>query len=459
MERFDQRKVTQLAVFLVTVIVVVAAATLGSIVGGTGAGAGTYEEFDAATLVPDRPAATGRVAAPSADREGLVLIDRSHGNRFDPETIQPFTSAITSAGYTVDFIEGSEDFEAELGRADALVVIDPNDPYTPAEADRVQAFVDRGGRLLLLGEPASMALEAGFLGQTLVDQPPALTTLSSRFGIEFGAGYLYNMDSNDGNFQNVLARPAGDSALAADVNRTAMYIPTSVESSTAEPVLVAESGTHSARGDVPGEYPVAVVDGDVLAVGDKTFLARGNFNVADNERFLENVVAFLVTGSPTQSVLEYPGVVSRDPTIRYTAVDLIDAAQVLGADLRGPRGEVTLRLSRGSIDPNGTDVLVTTFDDLAAAGAPVGITAVGGRVRVDGYESQSRGVAVIRAPDSGIDLVIAADHHGRAESAAESLVAGEAAANAISAETIVQRTPGAPADDGEDEESATTPTV
>ncbi|NIS29664.1 MAG: DUF4350 domain-containing protein, partial [Actinobacteria bacterium] len=61
-------------------------------------------------------------------------------------------------GYEVELLEARDDFDRELSRADAFVVIDPGVSYSDAEATRVEAFVDRGGRLLLVGEPTQAAI-------------------------------------------------------------------------------------------------------------------------------------------------------------------------------------------------------------------------------------------------------------------------------------------------------------
>lgn len=444
-DRLPEARITKAAVFLVTVLIVVSAGTLGAIVEQADRSPKAYPEYDPETLDTDQLPAAGSVPTVEAEGEGVVLIDTAHSNRVNRQTVEPLISGVAAAGYDVGFTGPSSGFDDALARADALVVIDPGRPYDAEDVDRVETFVDQGGRLVLIGEPSQMALSQGLFGATVSQRDPEITSLSTRFGFQFGEAALYNMGLNDGNYENIFTEPTGDDRLVDGVDRTTMYIAASVESPTATPLLVAADGTRSIRADTTGDYAVAMREGDVLAIGDKSFLGRGTYNVADNEEFIGNVVEFLVGAQRSKSVLDYPAIVDRDPTIRYTSAGLLNAAQVIGRDVRETRGSPTLTLSRGGFPADRTDVLVTTFDHLGEnPNIRVGIRVTGDRVRVAGFESSYDSVYVIRDPEGPIDLVIAADTPSRARLAAQELVAGTAGQDQVSASTIVERTSSEP---------------
>lgn len=436
MARLPRDSRTRAAVLILTVVVVSTATAIGPGVLDLGGQAGS-PAYAMDGLVPDRAPADGTPAIERADEPGVVLVDTAHGNRIDPGEVRPLLATISAAGYEVDLLEPGDDLHASLARADAFVVMNPGSSYSQAETIRVESFVDRGGRLLLVGEPTQG--ELGNLGITVEEN--RLSSLASRFGFEFGEAYLYHMETNDGNHRNVYAGTSGATGVTEGVSRTAHYTATTVHTRDGRPVLLAADGTRSSRTDDTGTYPVAAVDGDVLAIGDGTFLQAENANVVDNERLIANIARFLVSGSKATPLATYPAFVDDRPRVHYTGPALLPAAQLLGTDLRSTGRDPRLSQAGRTVGPDRTDVLITTFDFLADRdGADTGIRATADRVGVDGYESRATGIIVIRAPADGYDLVIAADTPGRAELAA-AMVAGDTFHDdLINDRTVVVRT-------------------
>lgn len=437
MARLPRGRRARAVVLVLTVVVVVAAATAGPLLVDRDRQPEETDEYAVSALVPERAPAEGEVTVQPRDDPGVVLVDISHGNRMSQAEIKPLLQAITDAGYQVDLLEGGDDFDRSLSRADAFVVIDPSVGYDDEEVDRVEDFVERGGRLLLVGEPTTLQLATFALFQRV----NRLTPLSTRFGLEFGEGHLYNMADNDGNHLNIFAEPAADGQLTQGVSRAALYTATRISVHEGEPLLVASDRTRSSRTDATGTYAVAAVNGNVLAIADGTFMRRGNFRVVDNEQLVANVVRFLVSGEKQRTLEDYPSIVSTEPTVRYTGPGLIDAAQTLSADLRASGHEPRVILTRRAVSPDETDVLVTTFDYLGRYGSlETGVRVSGGFVSVTGYNSATAGVAVVSAPAAGYDLVIAAETPALAELAVEMLAEGSLREHLLDQRTAVVRT-------------------
>ncbi len=75
--------------------------------------------------------------------------------------------------------------------------------YTETEAALVERFVQKGGKLLLVSDPA---------------RPQSINALAKRFGVDFQADYLYNTVENDANFRRILIRDFQPDQLTAGLD-------------------------------------------------------------------------------------------------------------------------------------------------------------------------------------------------------------------------------------------------
>lgn len=371
------------------------------------------------------------------DERRVVVIDDSHANRYDEDDLRPLLDAFGASHEVVFTTDTRGDLQASLARADAYVVIDPAVPHSDDEVDRVDEFVADGGRLVLLGEPTRIGVSAGPVGG-LRDIRSRLGPLASQFGVRFGTDYLYDQVNNDGNYKRVLAEGRDD----LDGERAALYTATTVSAPGGTPLLVtAETARLSARSDAR-EHPVAVRTGEVMAVGDSTFLTGGKSVVADNERLVRTIAAFAVDGERTRDVADFPYFLADDTRIRYSSGELLDATKGLAREVRASGRTATVTPTDGSVDPGGTDVLVTTFDDLEASNAPeTGIEVTAASVSVPGYEGPRDGVAIVHRPDGPIDLVVAASSPERAAAVVSALNTTGLRADLLSDRTAVAVVP------------------
>lgn len=292
------RAVAARVVVGVIVILVVSAGafTLPFLLGGSGVSQGPDQpSWNESTLAVDRVPASGH-PAPTGD-VGTVLFDREHSNRFTASDIQSLTQAIADAGGEVRYTGSYESFEEGLTAADVFVVIDPAREFTADEIDAVESFVDEGGHLVLFGEPDRKRIVASGLGVSIETIRTRLTALASTYGIAFGSAYIYDMSTRDGGFKNPLVSPPNDSdaSLVQSVDQVAFYTATTVTANRGE-VILQTSPTGTVAGRDEGErVPVAVLhrNGEVLAVGDKTFLSADVSSVGDNEILVTRIVEFM----------------------------------------------------------------------------------------------------------------------------------------------------------------------
>ena len=232
----------------------------------------------------------------TGEGEGIVVVDATHSNRFDRSDVAPLARALASLGYGIRIHDGGQNLHQALSDANAFVVVDPAREFESNEYATVRAFTERGGRLLLVGEPNRMQRLEHVSGEAFAVQESALTTLAAAYDMSLGTAYLYNLETNGGNYKHVLAEPTPESGLAFDRVTTFTAAPVSASGGTV--LLRATEHTHVAGLDGTERYPVAVRDGNVLLLGDSSILRTGRHTVGDNEQFVAYVAEFLADGDP-----------------------------------------------------------------------------------------------------------------------------------------------------------------
>lgn len=377
-----------------------------------------YAEFD--DVLPEEPRESGQVEVADSSNEGVVMIDLAHRNRVSAEQRDVLETVITASGYEVKYLDASTRYDFELGEADSLVIIDPDLSYNSVRAARVEQFVEDGGRVVLLGEPRRLSAE----GPVLTEIESEFGKLTTTFNLRFSGSYLYNMEENEGNYRHIYVE--GSSAdVGAGVDRASLQTAAAVSSQDGRAVLRTIDGTQLGGGS-QDSFTVGVRQDNVLAIGDSSFISKGNHLVNDNPTLISNMVSFLIGGDRDRSLIDYPAIAGANPTIQYTDPELLPVAQSVSRDNRVIfGGQPSLRLEPTRSSPANIDVLVTTFEYIETyPSMSPGMSVAGGTVRVDGYAGGTDGLVIAHAPDSGPELVIAANSSVEAEESASELSRG-----------------------------------
>jgi hypothetical protein len=255
-------------------------------------------EYDPAELATTAVPAEGEIEADGSlgNRNGVVVIDDAHSNRFDRADLAPLVRELTSIGYGVRFHEGDQSLDQVLSNANAYIIIDPGREYDRNEVTSVESYTREGGHLLIVGEPNRKAVSASFFGTSISDQESAVTSLAGRYDMSLGTSYLYNLETNGGNYKHVVASPTPESGL--DFDSVTMYTAASVHSRSGTVLLRAAENTHESGIDGSSRHAVAVYNenDNVVLLGDSSFLRADRYNVGENEEFVAYLVEFLITG-------------------------------------------------------------------------------------------------------------------------------------------------------------------
>jgi len=314
-------------VFAVVVVVVLGAtAATGTLLSGSAPSGDTEAPAYDSELLPTAVDDSGTVDAPQSDETKTVVVDQSHGNAIGESDMEPLVDALIESGHDVRFytggsssglgtgtggLSGDSSLNATLRSADAFVVANPASAYTTGEINGIESFADAGGRVLLLADPVPPSASTQSLpvdipigtGTGTATTPGQPTNLAATFGISFGAGYLFDMETNANNFQRIYAESSGGGDLTAGVDQLVFDDATSLTTdSGASPIVESDAQSSATRRD--GTYPVAVRTDSVVAVGNTDFLAPDSATVADNDAFVSNLASFLVTGDKQPGVPE-----------------------------------------------------------------------------------------------------------------------------------------------------------
>ena len=301
MARVDRWRVA--AAFVVTLFVVLALAALVSLAPTSGQAPEGAEQLNVSSFDPsrnlvDRPAERGRIRIDANASGGQrILIDAAHSNQEVRERTQVLVDALTARGHDVRLYgssaASSASLEGALRGADAFVVVAPTTEYSPQENRSVDRFTDRGGRLLLLGEPTKVRV--GLVATTTTRTQ--LSPLTTEYNASLDEAYLFDQETNTTNFRTIFGRPTGDGALTAGVDRVALYeaSPLTVADGT-RAVLRTPDSTRLSSTRRAAAYTVAARSGNVTIIGDASFMTPANYRTYDNEVFVGNLAEFLLGG-------------------------------------------------------------------------------------------------------------------------------------------------------------------
>lgn len=291
-----------------------------------------------------------------ADGSRTVLIDNAHLNKFSDEEMTTLFGRITAAGGRVEVILPLHDAELEerLRGAAAFVVLANQEFYELDELLLLENFVRSGGRLLIVGDP------------TRITFVHALNSLAGRFGIIYEDDYIYNLVENDGNYLNVILRDFAESPLTEGVDEIVVRAAHSIRTSEGG-LVFGDANTFSSLRETPGDVTVAALttNGNVLALPDITFLTGPYNTFADNDRFIDNVVAFLLGGERRYQLLDFPHFFNQGVELVYPDSAFLQSAFASAASLRQALTDAGIQPNLDdNLLPGETAVIVAPFDGL-----------------------------------------------------------------------------------------------
>jgi len=211
---------------------------------------------------------------------GRILIDLTHMNVFPSLLLTEFMGRIVENGGKLYFLKTGNLEDALKDSPKVLIIFTPQKDYTDEEIKAIKEFVNKGGKLLIAHDPA-----AGF--------PSSINNIAQEFGMLFATGYLYSSKDKYGIYRNPIIRTFEENNLTIGLNELVVLTGTAIYTN-ATSLIRTSRNTYLSIVDEQGEYTIAAINGTTLALGDITFMLDPFIQLADNSRFLDNLVEWLL---------------------------------------------------------------------------------------------------------------------------------------------------------------------
>ncbi|HEX9923758.1 MAG TPA: hypothetical protein VGD99_13960, partial [Anaerolineae bacterium] len=247
-----------------------------------------------------RSARMEAVDNPTVSR-GVVVLDFAHSNALFLEELNVLLSKIVARGYSYELVldddDEAEDLANRLRYANALMLPLGRVEYTAEEVDEIERFVEKGGRVLIIGDPT----------RTIVVE--ALNSIAGSFGIIYANDYLYSLEHNDNNYRNVIYTNFESSPVTSGLEdgKVIFYAGGSINAPGHE-IIMGDDTIHSSISEGGRTMAAAALaaDDQVLALGDLTFLGEPYSAAENNGIFINNIADFLTGGKRGFELKDFP---------------------------------------------------------------------------------------------------------------------------------------------------------
>jgi hypothetical protein len=267
---------------------------------------------------------------------GTVLLDAYHGNQFALNEIDALTSAIQARGGKMQIITDALSLEIQLKSASAFVTISPSVIFTQYDAQLLESFTERGGRILAFTDATRFFLSYDYISYNpiAIGDSNAANSLLKVWDISVNNDYLYNTEKNEGNFRNVFFDNFAKSELTFGLSEVALYGSRSVESASGQILLQGAATNLSSADDAhdPNAGGAALsADGSVVAFGDFTFLSAPYNTYTDNAILIQNLADFALSGNRVVNLNNFPYLFQEKTVQVFVSPDLQKAPSLVAA--------------------------------------------------------------------------------------------------------------------------------
>jgi ABC-type uncharacterized transport system involved in gliding motility auxiliary subunit len=305
-----------------------------------------YGDRKATTQTGDEQAITGAILQVMQESKPVIYVLTGHRERtiddFAPNEISDLRNLLASNNFDVENINLALSAEVPLENS-VLVVADPQDEISLEEYTKIAAYVQAGGRLMVLANPLS---------------PAPLAALLASWGLEWQNDFVVDEQSQLGNplapavveypFTPITRDMSGQATVFNSV-RTIRELGAAPDGVKRTVLLRSSARSSAATEFADGQVKVNASDevgpltfgymietpnnGRVVLIGDVDFASNGYLNMAQaNPAFVRNAMAWLAA-QDALIALPTPDPVNRQVFLSEQQSVLIFASSVLGLPL------------------------------------------------------------------------------------------------------------------------------
>ncbi|MBI4287403.1 MAG: hypothetical protein HY671_03105 [Chloroflexi bacterium] len=262
-------------------------------------------------------------------RRGTLLVDEAHFNIYGEQEIAILLSRVAARGFGIQFVgdlnipmgsdaaikDRESQLEDKLRTADSFLVVLPWHEFTPRERELVRAFVQRGGRLVLVGDPTRRNTVNG---------------VAQDFGIIFSDDYLYNVKEHEANFRYIYLRDFAPHEITKGLKSVVFYVASSITPESGG-LMLTDTNTFSSTREHTGRFSplVQAAGGKVIALSDVTFMGAPYNAIADNDRLMSNIADFLTISERKFNLSEFPNFFGAQVDVIAGGDEVLPSAQSL----------------------------------------------------------------------------------------------------------------------------------
>lgn len=305
---------------------------------------------------------------PGPGTPGIVLVDLAHDNRVRMAELGVLQARLAARGQSLEPLADAAELGNGLRHARALIVASPGAAWEAGEIEQVARFVEKGGRLLLVTDPSRYDVLYDEWGAFSALDPDVahINDLAARFGLVFQGDYLYNTLENEGNYRHIRLTGFASHPLTEGLEQVVLLGTHSI-ASPAEALVWTGGETRSSSSERTGRLTVAALaaGGQVLGLGDLSFLLEPYNTLYDNDRFIANIADLLAGAERRYELEDFPFFFEDEVDLVYAGEPLLNADLVAAAsDLQDLLGEQGLSPAlRAGEDPDRDTVLLGLFED------------------------------------------------------------------------------------------------
>jgi hypothetical protein len=227
--------------------------------------------------------------------------------------LDPLVRFIEADGGAIEITSETSILAESLKSADAFICAAPVIPFTKEDSLAVEAFVERGGKLVVITDPTRNTLQSATPATSSVSSLDASNLLLEPFDVSITDDYLYNMSQNEGNFRNVKISNFAKDELTKGINQLVIYGGHSIHSNGKSLATTGEN-TFSSANDRPDTFSLIDLvksgSGNVLVIGDLSLFTTQYVQSADNQVFVQNLANYLTESNRPKTLPDFPHVFS-----------------------------------------------------------------------------------------------------------------------------------------------------